>query len=523
MPYATLVINQPGQPARTYELAGGGISIGREPDNSISLEGDSNVSRYHAVIKSHDGHFFLSDLNSSNGTTLNDAPIEAGSEHPLQDGDRIGLGGTSTIEFHLSAGAGQGYGASGVAAPPPTPAGVASQSATAAPQSGGVSPLIMFGAIGGGLALVAVVAVVLVYNFSGGCDASVRIISPQSGTTIRGPIPIRVESEGTKCIDRVIFQLDGEKIASSEVPPYEIVLDPAKLPDVRGGNHVLSATVEDEDGNKTLQPETVLLAFPTRDEGTGKEETAGGPPERNTNGGGQTERGGGSSVSLFDLKDMSAKLSRQINSKGDYIYDNEFLRQVQARTSDYQSAGYFDRARAFRDVINESFVGEQGIEAPLGYVMAMSRTRFNLAKSRPTTTGLVTSIAAGDEPQGLWLIQPSLAQSTGYIGRCGTQTLADPDQKCSAIVASMYLKFLEVDIFSGDFLYAVACFSLPPKEAAAFRDGLPSDRRDFWKVLKSQEQRERVVRFFAAGIVGENPEKFDLRRDKALSNLYPKK
>jgi hypothetical protein len=174
-------------------------------------------------------------------------------------------------------------------------------------------------------------------------------------------------------------------------------------------------------------------------------------------------------------------------------------------------------------VINESFVGEQGIEAPLGYVMAMSRTRFNLAKSRPTTTGLVTSIAAGDEPQGLWLIQPSLAQSTGYIGRCGTQTLADPDQKCSAIVASMYLKFLEVDIFSGDFLYAVACFSLPPKEAAAFRDGLPSDRRDFWKVLKSQEQRERVVRFFAAGIVGENPEKFDLRRDKALSNLYPKK
>jgi hypothetical protein len=109
------------------------------------------------------------------------------------------------------------------------------------------------------------------------------------------------------------------------------------------------------------------------------------------------------------------------------------------------------------------------------------------------------------------------------MGRCGKSTLADPDQKCSAIVASMYMKFLVVDLFSGDYLYAVATYGLPPKEAAQFRDQLPPDRRDFWKVLKSAEQRDRVVRFFAAGIVTESPQRFGLGQEKPLSNLYPKK
>lgn len=522
MPQARLVIHQPGSEPRYAEVPGGRVTIGRAPDNTISLAGDTNVSRYHAIIESRGEEFFVIDLRSANGTTVNGAPVEV--DRRLKDGDLVSIGGVSTIEFHqsgviikdegvMSAGApAMELGAPSVALPSSTPA------------PGGISPVVLMASIGGALLLVGIVAIIFIYKFSGGCNASVRIISPPSGTNVRGAVTIRTEAEGTKCIDRVIFQLDGEKLASAEVAPYDIVFDADKIPDLNGGQHILSVTVEDNDGNKKLQPDTVLLAFETKatrtvpEDATNTDSQTGQNTSTQSTQGGQTA--GPSGVNVFDVKDMVSRLSKKISSKNDYVFDRDFLEQVRLRTGDYTSAGFFERARNFRDVINDAFIGEQGIEAPLGYVIAMSRTRFDLNKAR-AVPAMATSVS--DPGQGLWLIQPSLAQATGYMGRCGTQTLADPDQKCSAIVASMYTKFLDVDIFSGDYLYAIASFGSPPKEAAQFRDSLPPDRRDFWKVLKSPEQRDRVVRFFAAGIVAENPDKFGLGRDKPISNLYPKK
>jgi hypothetical protein len=189
------------------------------------------------------------------------------------------------------------------------------------------------------------------------------------------------------------------------------------------------------------------------------------------------------------------------------------LHQIEARTTEYASAGFYSRARLFRDVVNDSFVNEQGLEEPLGFILAMSRSKFLLSADG----------SSGSEPgEGLWRFPPSLAQSAGYIGRCGTSTLSDKDQKCAALVAAAYTKALEVDLFGGDVLYAVACFGMDPKAAAQWRDQLPPDRRDLWNVIKSPEQRESVVRFLAAGIVGENPQRFGLESETPLSNLYPK-
>ena len=188
------------------------------------------------------------------------------------------------------------------------------------------------------------------------------------------------------------------------------------------------------------------------------------------------------------------------------------LHQIEARTPDYVAAGFYNRARVFRDVINDSFINENGLEPPLGYILAMSRSNFNLSPTRPANT-------QGD---GLWRVPLALAQSAGYLGRCGTATLTDQNQKCAALVAAAYMKSLEVDLFGGDPLYGVVCFGMTTKEAAQWRDTLPADRRDLWKVINSAEQRERLTRFFAAGIVGENPQQFGLT-DSPLSNLYPKK
>jgi hypothetical protein len=193
------------------------------------------------------------------------------------------------------------------------------------------------------------------------------------------------------------------------------------------------------------------------------------------------------------------------------------MHQVESRTKEYTAGGFYGRARPFRDVINDAFINEQGLEPPLGYIVAMSRSDFRLTPARPS------GAADSPEGEGLWRIPLPLAQGAGYLGRCGNSTLSDQNQKCAAQVAAAYTKSLVVDLFAGDSLYAVACFGMTPPEAAQWRDRLPADRRELGKVITSKEQRDRLTRFFAAGIVGENPGKFGLSADTPLSNLYPKK
>ena len=522
MPSATLIINQPGHATREIELSDGVVSIGRALDNTLCLDGDTNVSRYHAVIEAREDGFWLSDLGSSNGTTLNDMPVE--SERQLKDGDLISVGGASTIDVLLNQTPPQQSKAPDSVAPGPLPVepATAPDVAAAAPapsvpaQSApaGPSPILLIAGVSTGLLLTAVVAIFLISKFSSPCQGAVRILSPQTGSTIRGPVPIRVEAEGTKCIERVSFQLDGNEFASAEASPYDVMLNPTAVPGLSGGNHVLSVLVEDESGKKKIQEETVLLAFDTGSDGKSYDD--GAPDVKPTTDQQSSDARSTSTVSAFDTKDMCSRLAKQISGKSDYVYDREFIQQVQTRTGEYLGGGFYARALPFRDVINDTFINEQGLPPPLGYVMAMSRSQFNLAKNQPPS-------AAGSSGEGLWQVPLSLAQGAGYIGRCGSATPADPDQKCAALVASAYTKALVVDLFAGDFLYATACFGMTPKEAGQWRDGLPADRRDFWKVIKSNEQRDRVVRFFAAGIVGENPLKFGLTKDRPLSNLYPKK
>ncbi|NOZ05238.1 MAG: DUF3662 domain-containing protein [Chloroflexi bacterium] len=64
------------------------VTIGRHLDNDIILESKC-VSRYHAHIKPRQSHYYLTDLASANGTTVNGKPI---TECVLQDGDVISFG-----------------------------------------------------------------------------------------------------------------------------------------------------------------------------------------------------------------------------------------------------------------------------------------------------------------------------------------------------------------------------------------------------------------------------------------------
>ena len=68
------------------------ITIGRRAENHLVLEGD-NISRQHVSIERRGDRYFVCDLESANGTHLNDQRLVAPAlEAQLRDGDRVRLG-----------------------------------------------------------------------------------------------------------------------------------------------------------------------------------------------------------------------------------------------------------------------------------------------------------------------------------------------------------------------------------------------------------------------------------------------
>ncbi|PYT76545.1 MAG: hypothetical protein DMG40_25930 [Acidobacteria bacterium] len=64
------------------------VTIGRAPDNDLSVD-NLAVSSYHAKIYFEAGRMVIEDLNSLNGTFVNDLRVERATLH---DGDRVHIG-----------------------------------------------------------------------------------------------------------------------------------------------------------------------------------------------------------------------------------------------------------------------------------------------------------------------------------------------------------------------------------------------------------------------------------------------
>jgi hypothetical protein len=70
------------------------------PDVDLSGVTDSDiVSRVHADIRVEGDTFYLEDLGSSNGTYVNNLPLQPGDRHRLRPGDRIALGKGDKVSF----------------------------------------------------------------------------------------------------------------------------------------------------------------------------------------------------------------------------------------------------------------------------------------------------------------------------------------------------------------------------------------------------------------------------------------
>ncbi|CAN5784795.1 hypothetical protein BH20ACI4_BH20ACI4_15920 [soil metagenome] len=489
------------------DLFKGVTTIGRTSDNFISFPEDSNVSRYHAEIESRDDDFYIIDLDSSNGTTVNGAKVSGAKL--LKNGDRIVFGGTSKIEFSIEkeshippfiddaeeqTGDEEEY--------------IEEQEAEIADDAEKTSKppkTLVVAAVTCGLAVVCVVGAVAYYYTrpEPKCNATAVISRPETGDVLKSETPIEVQSENAGCVSRAVFVLDDELVIdSTDAGSISSMIDPREFPELADGlNHSLKLILEDEEGNPIGEPSEVLLAFETLATPTPKPDI---PIEPNAT---PKPVEAKKEISLLDTQEMAKRLVKQFAGGAEYRFNKQFLQEVQKRTAEYKIEGFSQRAAQYRDTINEAFIKEQNIDPPLGFVLAMSRSKF---------------VPAGNEngEEGLWRISKELVTTNSYDGTCEDKNLTDESQRCAAIATSVYLKAIANNIFENDFVYSVAAFGKSPLEASQWKDSLPQNRQDFWLTIKTPEQREQIARFFAAGIVAENPQKFGLKTDVPLSEMY---
>ncbi len=83
-------------PGERYDLFGG-LSIGRSGEADVRID-DRFASSIHARLYSRGAQYYAEDLNSTNGTFLNEAPLEG--EAAISDLDVVRIGDTE-LRFEL--------------------------------------------------------------------------------------------------------------------------------------------------------------------------------------------------------------------------------------------------------------------------------------------------------------------------------------------------------------------------------------------------------------------------------------
>ncbi len=85
---AQMTLTFGGHTIAVYALDRDRVTVGRRPNNDIHIE-NLSVSGYHAVILRTEEGCVVEDLNSTNGTLVNDTPVK---RHVLQEGDVLLIG-----------------------------------------------------------------------------------------------------------------------------------------------------------------------------------------------------------------------------------------------------------------------------------------------------------------------------------------------------------------------------------------------------------------------------------------------
>jgi hypothetical protein len=491
MPTARLIIQQPGQRARVAEASGALVSVGRRPDNTVCIE-DSGVSKYHAVIERRGGQYFVTDLGSSNGTTVNNEPLHT--SRALSDGDLICVGGNSTLQFQLEGDAGGDELPTAPAAGMPSAPGLTT----------GLTPPSV-----PGVRAPSIPSAPPIPSAPGVQMPHAPSVSMPSTPGVNVPSVPSVQTP--QAVQKILGMPRALLAGVSATLAGGVILAALWGFGVVGGSSAKPARPEDE-----------LLGTEQLEELEGADAKAKGESEAAAPAAAQGQAAATTPADAAPVAppagaaaaaasaDATASLARglagQISQKSGYAFDPRFVDQIKTYMNDYKAtASYYDRASKYRDRIEREFSNTQGIHPLVPYLLAMSQTKF-----------------VEREGGGVWNVPPAVLAP--YAGSGDT---SDPDVATRA--AAAYTRALLDTFDKEDFMYAIACYGMVVDDAGKVRMSLEEKdpgrrlRGDFWKMKSAGvvqgAQVERVARFFAAGIVFENPAQFGLR-ERPLSSLY---
>ena len=85
---AKLILQFKGANIKEFLLEKASITIGRDPKNDVVID-NLSVSRFHTKITQHDNNYFVEDLQSGNGTFLNEGRV---AKEVLKHNDAITVG-----------------------------------------------------------------------------------------------------------------------------------------------------------------------------------------------------------------------------------------------------------------------------------------------------------------------------------------------------------------------------------------------------------------------------------------------
>jgi len=97
-----LVVVEGLEPGRRHLLQAGETTIGRGGENQLVLPSPA-VSNVHASIAAHDGQFWIRDLRSTNGVTVNGIAVPVDEPRLLGNGDAIRLSDHLLLFHHGAA------------------------------------------------------------------------------------------------------------------------------------------------------------------------------------------------------------------------------------------------------------------------------------------------------------------------------------------------------------------------------------------------------------------------------------
>lgn len=94
--YGKIEVLVGNQQVGRYLVTDNPLTIGRDPAQALALIQEPIVSKLHCSIFSRDNEIFIKDLNSTNGTYVNEEKV---SERKLLDNDVVFLGKKGTIKI----------------------------------------------------------------------------------------------------------------------------------------------------------------------------------------------------------------------------------------------------------------------------------------------------------------------------------------------------------------------------------------------------------------------------------------